>query len=532
LTRIPDDIELTRPPGGDAPIEVRRAWKAEQRARAQHAGYKRSIRRESVGAPTHINTLPEFELDCLRAYLERACSTQRRMAGTDVTTAAALAALLTTGRSLETLTNLRASTIGSRTSIFEVPAGLVIKEGHWGWWLPAGPIEGERHLGAQEESFHHATTKMAWLPCGKLMRKLVIRMLEERGIAIHRNGSHQLFARSPEDLDRQLRENLRSLRRQSRSQTTLGRVKRWLYDAVFIQTAHDHSVAVLISGRTSPFDRAGRSYVNLPARTVARLYGQAVARVDAENNLWVPPELEPLSIGSPYRPLGDKLQRFAGAQLEVLRDRGPGRRIDIVRIHDAITRYTIVMVALALGVRHLRALPSSTRIDRATGFVAISDKRENRPELPSGYRQRLLWVCEEAQEQIRLYEAHLKAVEHRLQVALPATGRDGALPVFALSSVGGGAFVAESLPPLTLMLELTYHGLRVRRNAWRHFLRSHLVGECSGEVIRAFMGHWEQGMEPWAGDSALDPLAYRRSLSQAIPRFLRSLGFQPMPGLN
>ena len=524
---------LTAPPGHDAPLEARRAWKEAQRANISRAGYSRTHRRDGLRVPTRIGGLPEFESEVLRTYLSQVSALRKFRDPAEIVRAAALAALYATGRSVETLTGLRVTTIPLRSSVLDVAPGLVCKGGHWGWWLPAGGPEAEQTLEAAQASQHQLTARNVWFPCGKQMKELTRRMLNARGVAWQHDGCRRLFPLEPVMLETLIREELRIVRLQSGSQITLGRVKGWLYDAVFVEVGNDHALAKLITGRRTPWDRAGGSYLSLPIETVAEIYVKAASTMDDfDEATRLPPELIRMSAGSRYRPLEDRLRSFAACHIEALADRELRRRSEIIKLHDAMTRYTLVMTALATGARHLRAIPSATQIDPATGFIALSDKRENRPELPVGYRTRLIWVCDEARQQITLYEAHLNALRRRYGVEFPPVGPDGLLPVCTLQETVDGTLRVQTLTPAALQKDLRDQGLNVRRNAGRHLLRSRLASRCPGEAIRAFMGHWEQGVEPWAGDAALDPVSYRRSMREIVPNTLLALGFKPTHGLQ
>ncbi|MDH5766975.1 MAG: hypothetical protein OEZ38_13265, partial [Gammaproteobacteria bacterium] len=55
----------------------------------------------------------------------------------------------------------------------------------------------------------------------------------------------------------------------------------------------------------------------------------------------------------------------------------------------------------------------------------------------------------------------------------------------------------------------------------RHYLRTRLREEgVAGEVIDAFMGHWELGQEPFGRYSSLSPIEYRSEIKNPLERIL------------
>lgn len=81
-----------------------------------------------------------------------------------------------------------------------------------------------------------------------------------------------------------------------------------------------------------------------------------------------------------------------------------------------------------------------------------------------------------------------------------------------------------------LMTHMDY-GLPV--NANRHYLRTNLLDRgCPIEVINAFMGHWESGVEPWGMYSGLSPLVYRNHLFSHLLCLMDDCGWELEKGLS
>jgi len=54
----------------------------------------------------------------------------------------------------------------------------------------------------------------------------------------------------------------------------------------------------------------------------------------------------------------------------------------------------------------------------------------------------------------------------------------------------------------------------------------------SGEIVDAFMGHWEHGQEPFGRYSSLSPTDYRRMLESPLQELLQEAGWEVVEGLK
>jgi len=70
-------------------------------------------------------------------------------------------------------------------------------------------------------------------------------------------------------------------------------------------------------------------------------------------------------------------------------------------------------------------------------------------------------------------------------------------------------------------------------NASRHYIRSKLrETDCSKEVVRLVLGHWELGQEPFSNMSGLNPSHYREQLKQHWEPVFNTSGWKCQHGIS
>lgn len=523
-----------QPPDPTAPLHELRAWKNGVRTARAHSGFLRTIRRDGLSLPTYERMLSESDITALRKVLGSSETRHSEDSAVCANAKAALVSMLATGRTASDLAMFRFTTASSKSDVLRAPSGVICRGGSWGWWLPAGKPLSPQRLAQAQEAAYTKTISHLWLPCGSIVVSAVRDLLNLRKVRWDRDGSHSLFDSSAEEINRQIRDLCSFFSSSTGTNITYKRVQRWLYDTVREKYGNDHALASLMTADEGRWDVSARSYVGLKLAKVAKIYVASNSAFDQYDRIEpsVPEKLCEYTVGSRYVPLTEPLRDFARDQISILKDRRRGHRIDLVRLHDAMTRYTLVMFALATPARNLRTPPPSTSsIDPSTGFFFIEDKRKNRKEQPDGYRVRLSWLPDAVREQLRLYQEHVIALSYRLGQEPSFLGSNQeSLPLFTLMPTNQ-SYSISSLDPNDIIRDLSRAGLKMRSNALRHFWRSELIGRWPGEVTRAFMGHWSDRTEPWCGDSALDPLVFRKHLAEIVPTVIEKLGFQPAAGL-
>ncbi|MDX9710741.1 MAG: hypothetical protein RBT64_14445 [Trichloromonas sp.] len=241
------------------------------------------------------------------------------------------------------------------------------------------------------------------------------------------------------------------------------------------------------------------------------------------------------AVGTPWCPKEETIQdlvRRLSDTVEANRpDPGDTYRVAIFHNHYAV--YTACFIAFATGYRAVRD-PSFAGgdIDEATGLAFISDKTDD-----LGYSNRLVWMPEECLAQIRHYRQHLLALYDRIGPASPplfnliknhcGPGRPARLFQLDLD-LGQSQLLGPGLLSKVLARQFDYH---LPPNANRHYLKNHLLKSgCPPEIIEAYLGHWELGLEPWHGLSGLRPSTFRQILQEHLPARLQADGWLPLPG--
>jgi hypothetical protein len=259
-------------------------------------------------------------------------------------------------------------------------------------------------------------------------------------------------------------------------------------------------------------------YGALPMDRAIALHRRTVERVDRHSHPEYPAMLARLSIGDRSTPSDITVRRLSDQLCSSLANCGR----DILQVHDAMTRYTLALLAFALGLRGGGNVPGHHGIDPQTGFAFIHDKYRARPEM-----MRLVWVGDVARRQLHEYELHLDrlageiGIDARTRLADLRAGANGVFPLVQVQD----RFRLKPIRPEQLLGGAPSSAWPGRRNSGRHWLRAKLSGRCSAETLAAFFGHWRSGVESWSVTSALDPLRYRADLQRGFDGLLESVGW-------
>ena len=205
-----------------------------------------------------------------------------------------------------------------------------------------------------------------------------------------------------------------------------------------------------------------------------------------------------------------------------------------VNLHNDYTLYVAEMLGFATGYRAVRdPLDSLTQIDWVTGFACISDKDDL-----DYYNARLVWIPHLVLDQLCYYQQHCRLLGERLMLINPQLARK-------LLSHGEGS--GETVPFLFLLrpngkvLHLRpseiHHRLQdifpVPVNVNRSYLRTRLRElNCPGEMVNYFLGHWENGEEPFGPYSTLSPLAYKQTFAALLEQILLGDGWRAIAGFG
>lgn len=339
-----------------------------------------------------------------------------------------------------------------------------------------------------------------------------------------------------------------NLRRTVGGRQNLQRVSMHLHYMIARMAGCDITVAMSITGRHDLLGTVPNHYTASSVKALSRFYRQACSEIIANSSTTVDKVFNATAdatgkryVGSSYVPREDTviaLVRDMRTRLKTARDNLRKGDDSPLRLHNAITVYTVMMIGFATGYRAKRdPLLQKAEIDRTTGFGVISDKDGD-----DLYHSRIIWLPELCFLQLELYQEHLSQFENWL-----FTHNQDLFFASRQKDVTGRRLERET--PSLFFIQNDLSGLEVRPkwikklmtvmdydlpvNANRHFLRTSLLARrCPVEVINAFMGHWESGVEPWGMYSGLSPLVYRKELTDYLMYLLEDCGWDLESGLT
>jgi len=374
----------------------------------------------------------------------------------------------------------------------------------------------------------------------------ILKAYRESSAFAGRSGQPRLFNRSDKSYELAAEEFFKVLRHQCGGRQTLQRVSMYLYDALSRAKGSDITLAMAVSDREDVLGRVPLHYTALPVHRIQEVYGDICtgiadgAGVPAVEKTGVSNRNEQQYVGSTLVPARDTIVNLVAElrhRLDVARCEAAESEEKLIRLHNVLTVYTIMLVASATGYREVSdPLFQRAEIDRATGFAVISDKDGD-----DLYNARIVWLPPVCIDQLDHYQKHLSLLETRL-----FTMNQDLFFLVRRKAVGGRRPLREN--PSFMYLDKNQNGLplqprilkslvgkinyHLKVSAGRHFLRTNLLDQgCSVEVVNAFLGHWERGLEPWGGHSGLSPLDYRNELNRHLVPLLEDLGWKAESGL-
>lgn len=205
-----------------------------------------------------------------------------------------------------------------------------------------------------------------------------------------------------------------------------------------------------------------------------------------------------------------------------------------VELHNDYTLYVAEMLGFASGYRAVRnPLDCLHQIDWQTGFCCISDKDDL-----DFYNARLVWLPKQVRQQLRHYQAHCQCLGERLILINPKLARkllthgetaDSSVPFLFLMKPNGRLL---KLTPEEIKHQLS-DIFKVPCNANRSYLRNRLreMG-CSGEIVNYFLGHWENGQEPFGLYATLSPMDYQAEIEPRLTQLLADDGWRCIEGFQ
>jgi len=316
---------------------------------------------------------------------------------------------------------------------------------------------------------------------------------------------------------------------------TMGRIANCVFESIATAPGSDITYAMLITGRTSYLGANPLFYTATNSWMLNSIYQNTCKSIAKSARMELAGgkrrQTSPVKFNPPYQMHGARirptcsevasLQWHLSGKIEDAKSLGP------IEVHNAMAIYTSAFINFATGYRAVGdASFHSNEIDYDTGFAVISDK-----DSVDEYHSRLVWIMDECIKQIQSYQAQLKAILEYASLKLPNVYKalsnelHGSIKDKARSIPGLFLIEGDKIVPLTPSAYESHFpsSYPFPANAHRHFLRSNLL-EMGGpsDVVDAFMGHWENGQEPWASFSTLGAIDYRDIIKPMLTKLIVS----------
>lgn len=424
-----------------------------------------------------------------------------------------------------------------------------------------------RKASATWQLYLEPVAKFITLPMGSLFQQQASNWLDIVSKEIKKR-SIRLFPERGQDLKAAIKDFLKKINSTSKTRLTEKRIASHMIQLTGDQS-QDSADAAFIFGRYPPAGQRTSLYYYAPQITllqatykdVCEKIEKAFPHIEIKDNLKLETPHDSNKsiltkcdrIGSEICPRKETVALLVSDLKAMVayhrKSRMPNQAI--IDYHNAFTSYCVMLVGFATGYRAVRdPFYSISEIDFETGFAAIADKDSN-----DQYNARLVWLPKVCQDQIRNYETHRNALADHLIF----TNQDLAKEIISanqtqLSDWGRrkkgdqGENSDTKHSPFFFYLNNKWAPVKVKPsslqdsikwtydlplNSNRHYLRTHLREEqVPGEIVDAFLGHWDRGKEPFGRYSSLSPHQFRKALEIPLTKLLAEAGWKAIRGLR
>ena len=338
-----------------------------------------------------------------------------------------------------------------------------------------------------------------------------------------RHGS-ALFITAPPVLEKSLKLWLKSYSTNGRVTTTkiAGTLWNHLYrdygDSATVSciTGGMHSLARVRLFYTSPSIAILQKSYLATVLKISKMAYSALGKPMRQVTPWMPAKSAEGAVGARLCPTVDAVRNmFEKLITDIDGAADYTDRKGFINYHNLYTLYTLQYFAYATTCRAIVTpyLPLGA-VHPTRGLASLSDKDDE-----SCHKTRLVWIPHPLREQMAEYENHLKTLKPQL-IRPPTTIIIE--PCFFLDD----DFVPIAARPKTIEPQLMPY-LNVRANTHRRFLRTELIErQCPPEVVDAFMGHWQQGEEPFGDYSSFSFADYVGTLRSYLEPLLSDIALQ------
>ena len=282
------------------------------------------------------------------------------------------------------------------------------------------------------------------------------------------------------------------------------------------------------------------------------------------------------AIGVPVCPLPSSIQRLQTEIGYALDREHPGVSEFLLRHHNLLTLYTVLMLKMATGYRDIKSpLPRRSDINLLDNTILISDKDD-----VASFSSRVLPLVGVMRQQLLEYDLHIRVLASRLTLVAPELARQlfrqfglapnapvdpgseskrragnkqsvrrpsakelEAPPIFFLDDDAKGKLDFEVVSPRTLGRKLDKYArwFKLPTNSNRAYLRRHLkikegnrykTTPADPAAVNYLMGHWYRGREPLGLYAGLPIQFYLDSLVPRLEEILRLDGWATCKGIS
>jgi len=340
---------------------------------------------------------------------------------------------------------------------------------------------------------------------------------------------HKVFKINNSDLKRRARAQLKNLfSGQWRIAPTLENLPKILQRRLIALSAGDESVAQLITGVKNLGPSAQLHYTMPSAQLVEKRYLAAISSLNQESGKSSFSRLlnEDAHLTNWYLAKTEAVADYLGFLRErVSRAGGPSTLSKLVEFHNSYTAYVLVVFLLTTGYRFAVNPEADPRNITRDGVLVFGDKLS-----PDLYQTRLAWIPETVREQLWLYDQHRTKTLTQLISSLCIEPFDVANDVPFLFFLNEREFEPVAVRPASWG-RFVSHEFPLPMNFARAYMRTRLMSAgCSIDIMRAFMGHTANGLEPFGNTSSLSPLDYIQAIRPYIEKMLGDVQFAPLKG--
>lgn len=341
---------------------------------------------------------------------------------------------------------------------------------------------------------------------------------------------------------RRLRENLNRLNKSFGTRLSLGRISHFWLHKLGMEHDEDLPSAMLFFGYNEKYSVARLHYTCAPVRRMEAAYRRICSEMlrNLGFNETFPDDFlvnEDIHLGTPLCPTPEAVRNLVKSLQNAVEQSRPTKKnlTHIKNFHNHYVVYTACLIAFATSYRAVRD-PSLSEpdIDFESGLGVISDKDDD-----TFYHSRFVWIADVCRQQIIHYRRHLQRLYELFGLQVPAifylfnrTDRQGSpLKLFFLPR--NNTSIKLLRPGLLEKLLSDLHGYNLPANTHRHYLKYQLLESgCRPDIIEAFLGHWEQGQEPWSRFSNLHPREFCHQLDHHLTPILERDGWKAIEGLT